>query len=106
MSFTVVNESQQDQHFQFVQNLAKNFDRSHTVKADFKRSSSGTAVMTPSCCSSATISVNNRCIEVSDKFQRQYNLLKDDKELSKEQKMRKDIEYSTLKSIEGINLVI
>lgn len=107
VSFTVVDKNEQDQHFQFVQNLAKNFDRSHTIKADFKRSSSGTAVTSPSCCNSTTyISMNNMCVEVSSEFQQQYNLLKDDKELSGEQKIGKDIEYSTLKDIEGISFVV
>ena len=59
-----VKDNEPDEHFQFVQNLAKNFDKSRFIKTDYKRSSSGVDVSTSSCCSnSSCISLNNRCEE-------------------------------------------
>ena len=64
-----VKDNEPDEHFQFVQNLAKNFDKSRFIKTDYKRSSSGVDVSTSSCCSnSSCISLNNRCVEVSNEF--------------------------------------
>jgi len=95
-----VKDNEPDEHFQFVQNLAKNFDKSRFIKTDYKRSSSGVDVSTSSCCSnSSCISLNNRCVEVSNEFKHQYNLFKDDKELNNDQKMEKNEEYSNLKDI-------
>ena len=61
VSFIIVDESelvlddnQRDEHFQFVQNLAKNFDKQKSIKTDYKRSSSGAAISKSSCCSSST----------------------------------------------------